>query len=141
MNQQPILYGIIGLLLGMVLTGYTASTAVNTNNAGMMNMMGMKGAQKHMMEDGKMMDDEMMEEEMSMGGMVEALKGKKGDEFDKSFITLMIEHHQGAIDMAKLAQQYAGHGEIKNLANDIITAQTNEIEMMKSWWQQWGYGN
>jgi uncharacterized protein (DUF305 family) len=119
-----------------------SANAVNTNNTGMMQMMGMRtGAQKHMMPGGEMMEDNMMEGGMSMSGMVEELKGKQGDEFDDEFTELMIEHHQGAIDMAKLAQQYAGHDEVKNLANDIITAQTNEIEMMKTWRQNWGFGN
>lgn len=95
---------------------------------------------EHMMGSGMMMgDEEMMEQGMTMEDMVDNLRGKTGDAFDSTFITGMIEHHQGAIDMALLAQQYAGHDEIKNLAEAIITAQTNEIEQMKQWFQNWGY--
>ena len=71
-----------------------------------------------------------------MSGM---LKGKTGDDFDKAFISGMIEHHQGAIDMANLAKQSAKHAEIKQMAHDIVSAQSKEIDMMKSWQSQWGY--
>jgi uncharacterized protein (DUF305 family) len=67
------------------------------------------------------------------------LKGKTGDDFDKAFIEQMIVHHQGAIDMANLAKQNAKHDEIKKLSDDIVTAQTKEINEMTSWQQQWGY--
>jgi uncharacterized protein (DUF305 family) len=52
----------------------------------------------------------------------------------------MIPHHQGAVDMAKLAVQYAGHQEIKDMAQDIIDAQNAEISQMHNWYQSWGYG-
>jgi len=51
----------------------------------------------------------------------------------------MIMHHQGAIEMANLAKQQAKHEEIKNMANDIISAQSKEIDMMQSWQTNWGY--
>ena len=129
MKRDPLLYAVIGALIGGVVVWFMASNAVGNNNMGMMRMMGMSpNMMRGQMEDG-----------MSMNAMVDDLKGKTGDEFDKAFINLMIEHHQGAIDMARLAQQYAGHDEIKNLADAIITAQTSEIEMMKEWWNSWRY--
>lgn len=82
------------------------------------------------------MDDD---DSMSMDGMVDALEGKTGDDFDKAFLDLMIEHHQGAIEMADEALVSAGHSEIKTLSEDIITAQTKEIEMMKEWQKTWKY--
>jgi uncharacterized protein (DUF305 family) len=57
--------------------------------------------------------------------------------FDQRFITAMIAHHQGAIAMAKDAQQQAEHAEIKTLAQDIITAQEAEITQMQQWQQAW----
>lgn len=133
-NENAMLYGIIGLLLGVVLTLLLSVNAVNTNNSGMMQMMGMRP--ERMMKE---MAEEHDGNSMSMSGMVDTLKGKRNDKFDEAFIELMIDHHQGAIDMAKLAQQYAGHDEIKNLANDIITAQTSEIGQMRQWFKDWGY--
>lgn len=132
MNKESILYGIIGLLVGVVITGFTATTAVNGNNRSMMQMMGMHNNSGHDMMDGN---------DMSMSDMTANLKGKSGDDFDKAFISNMITHHQGAVDMANLAKQNAKHDDIKNLANTIITTQTNEINKMKSWQQQWGYGS
>jgi uncharacterized protein (DUF305 family) len=76
---------------------------------------------------------------MSMDDMMSELKGKTGDDFDKAFIEMMIPHHQGAIDMARAAQQSAKHQEIKNMADDIISAQQSEIDMMRGWQKSWGY--
>lgn len=80
------------------------------------------------------------EHDMSMDDMVEGLKGLEGDAFDKAFIDLMIPHHQGAVEMAQLALEHAGHQEIKDLSEDIIAAQNAEISQMHSWYQSWGYG-
>lgn len=76
---------------------------------------------------------------MSMDDMMEELEGKTGDDFDKAFIEMMIPHHEGAIEMALAAKQSAGHQEIKDMADDIITAQQSEIDMMKGWQREWGY--
>ena len=76
---------------------------------------------------------------MSMSEMNRELKGLSGDDFDKKFITSMIAHHQGAIDMATAAKSNAKHDEIKALADDIISAQTKEIKLMQDWQKQWGY--
>lgn len=90
-------------------------------------------ASMEMMDHGGAMND------MSMTAMNAELKGLSGDDFDKAFLTMMIAHHQGAIDMAKQAQQSAKHDEIKTMANDIISAQNREIEQMKAWQKQWSY--
>jgi hypothetical protein len=78
---------------------------------------------------------------MSMDDMSAMLKGKTGDAFDKAFIEGMIPHHQGAIDMAKAAQQSAKHEEIKRMADAIISAQQREIDQMNQWMKDWGYTN
>ena len=65
----------------------------------------------------------------------------KGDEYDRRFIADMITHHQGAVEMAKLALERADREEIKTMARAIISAQTKEITEMESWQQQWDYGN
>src|SRR3989344_4943717 len=136
-NQQSILFGIIGLLLGIILALLFVRSAVNDNMTGMMRMMGIRQNQDMMgAREGIMMDHD---ESMSMEGMVEALEAKTGDDFDKEFTGLMIEHHQGAIDMANEARVNAKHSEIKELADDIISAQTKEIEMMQKWQKDWGY--
>ena len=76
---------------------------------------------------------------MSMSEMNTDLRGRTGDDFDKAFTSMMIEHHQGAIDMANLAAVNAKHDEIKELSKAIVTAQTNEIAQMQQWQMDWGY--
>lgn len=72
---------------------------------------------------------------MDMGDM--EVSGDTNVPFDQRFITAMIAHHEGAIAMAKDAQQKAEHSEIKTLAQDIITAQETEIAQMRQWQQEW----
>lgn len=62
-----------------------------------------------------------------------------GEDYDKNFIANMIAHHQGAVDMAKLAQKNAKHQELKSMADDIVAAQEKEIADMQSWQKAWGY--
>ena len=87
----------------------------------------------HMMSGG---DTEMME---GMAMMGDELKNLTGAAFDKKFLSLMIDHHQQAIDMARPAATNAQHQEVRDLANAIIAAQTKEIEDMKTWQKQLGY--
>ncbi|WP_298915428.1 DUF305 domain-containing protein [uncultured Nostoc sp.] len=57
--------------------------------------------------------------------------------FDLRFIDAMIPHHQGAVEMAKEAQQKSKRPEIKKLADNIIKSQDQEITQMKQWRQAW----
>lgn len=75
--------------------------------------------------------------EMTMSSMSGKLEGKTGNEFDQAFIEQMIQHHQGAIDMANLALKNGSHPEIKQMAQNIISAQTTEITQMKQWQKAW----
>ena len=49
---------------------------------------------------------------------------------DRAFAAAMIPHHEGAIEMARLALERAEHEELRTLANDIIRAQEAEIEIL-----------
>ena len=62
-----------------------------------------------------------------------------GETYDRNFIANMISHHQGAVDMAKMALENAKHQELKDMANDIISAQEEEISQMTSWQEEWDY--
>lgn len=133
MKKESIMYGIIGLLIGVVITGFAAGQAVNNNHSGMMRMMGMNtfqnqqyGATDH--------------STMSMADMNKELEGLSGDDYDKAFIEMMIAHHEGAVDMAELSEERAKHDEIKQLSKEIISAQEKEISDMKRWQLDWGYG-
>jgi uncharacterized protein (DUF305 family) len=59
---------------------------------------------------------------------------------EHDFITMMIPHHQGAVNMAKAMLLYSKNPEIINLALGIITEQQNEIRVMQTWLEHHGYG-
>ncbi len=52
---------------------------------------------------------------------------------EHDFITMMMPHHQGAVDMARAVLLYTKDPEIRNLALGIITEQQNEIHVMQAW--------
>jgi len=52
---------------------------------------------------------------------------------EHDFVTMMIPHHQGAIDMAKALLLRTTDPELRNLAQGIITEQQNEIQLMQAW--------
>lgn len=52
------------------------------------------------------------------------------------FVTMMIPHHQGAIDMARALLLTTKDPELRNLAQGIITEQQNEIRLMQAWLQR-----
>ena len=79
--------------------------------------------------------------EMTMSEMTASLKDKKSDDYDKEFVAGMIDHHQAAVDMAKLSAKNAKHNEVKQLSQAIIAAQEKEISEMKQWQMDWGYSS
>ena len=62
-----------------------------------------------------------------------------GDQFDKAYLTDMIAHHQGALNMASQARELTTKAEIRTLADAIITSQVTEVQQMMDWQQEWGY--
>ena len=55
---------------------------------------------------------------------------------DLDFVTLMLPHHQAAIDMAKAELLHGRDPQIRRLAQEIITDQQSEIELMQRWLRQ-----
>ena len=52
---------------------------------------------------------------------------------EHDFVSMMIPHHQGAIDMAKALLLSTKDPALSNLAQSIITEQQNEINLMQAW--------
>jgi len=55
---------------------------------------------------------------------------------DVDFVSLMVPHHQAAIDMAKTQLLYGKDPQMRRLAQEIITDQQSEIELMQRWLKQ-----
>jgi uncharacterized protein (DUF305 family) len=55
---------------------------------------------------------------------------------DVDFVRLMLPHHEAAIDMAKTQLMYGRDPQIRRLAQEIITDQQSEIELMQLWLKQ-----
>jgi uncharacterized protein (DUF305 family) len=112
MDTKVLLTGIISFIAGALLVSVAASSFDKPTN------------------------NQSMNKEQSM---VESLRGKMGDEFDKAFLSGMIMHHQDAVDMAKMAESQANHTEVKELAKKITETQRQEINDMKQWQVGWGF--
>ena len=52
---------------------------------------------------------------------------------DEDFVRLMIPHHQAALDMAKTQLLCGKDPQIRRLAQEIITDQQSEIQVMELW--------
>ena len=63
---------------------------------------------------------------------MDALKNAEGVEASKLFLTQMITHHQGAIDMAQNEAKNGQYQAAVEMAKSIITSQQKEIDTMKS---------
>ncbi|MDP9136769.1 MAG: DUF305 domain-containing protein [Pseudomonadota bacterium] len=65
--------------------------------------------------------------------MMGAMAMQPSGDADRDFISMMIPHHQGAIDMAKIELQYGKDPVLRDLAAKIIADQEREIAAMKQW--------
>jgi uncharacterized protein (DUF305 family) len=74
----------------------------------------------------------------SMKTMMNGTHGKTTGKPDADFVLMMIPHHQGAVDMAKVELQYGSDPELRQLATDIVAAQEKEIAQMKAWLEKNG---
>src|SRR3546814_20746836 len=68
---------------------------------------------------------------MSEQDMTE-LEAKNGAEFDQAWLTMMIEHHTGAIEMANTEIADGSNEQAKEMARTIVQTQQAEIDTMKS---------
>jgi uncharacterized protein (DUF305 family) len=139
MKKESYVVGGACLIVGLLVAGIAAGYAVNHNYGAMMSAIGIHSDIRSSIATSMHSDAINSGNSMSMEDMMSGLSGQTGDNFDNVFLAEMIDHHQGAIDMARSAQQNAKHDEIKSLAAQIVTAQTAEISQMKVWQAKWGY--
>lgn len=63
----------------------------------------------------------------------------KGEDYDKTFVSNMIVHHESAMNMAEMANSSAKRQEIRDLALQIAMSQGKEVSDMSEWQTKWGY--
>ena len=77
---------------------------------------------------------------MHMGGMTgdpDTLSSVPAAEFDREFMNQMIPHHEMAMVMAGMLAAGTERPEMRELADNISTSQSREIEMMRNWLGSW----
>lgn len=124
MKRNVFLALAVGLIVGASATALAMKSSSVQNKTPSQTMTGM---------------NMLSHDNLSMSDMANEMKVVTGDAFDKAFLAEMIDHHQGAVEMAKMAQFQAKHQETKTLAGDIIATQMKEIAQMQDWQKQWGY--
>ena len=95
--------------------------------------------QEWLRANGQFVPDTSAWRQMSMPGMLSAaqlaqLEAATGPEFDRVFLTFMIQHHEGALRMVKdlFDTPLAGQDvDVSVFANDVQTVQTAEIGVMR----------
>ena len=116
-------------------TNTNANTRTNTavvQNSNANSMMNMNG--NTMMQNGNSMS--------GSGGMMDMKSSPNAasQPYDLQFLDTMTHHHQGAIDMAKMALMKSQNAELKTFAQKIIDDQNKEIAQMKNWREKWFAG-
>ena len=89
----------------------------------------------HHMPGMDMSSDSMLMPGMLSAKQMEALRKAKGEQFDRLFLTGMIQHHEGALTMVKDLFDTAGAGqdaELFNFVTDVDSGQRAEIRIMQT---------
>lgn len=77
-------------------------------------------------------EDTMQGMDRGSDGMASKMLMENGEYSDELFISAMAPHHQGAVEMAQVAQRNAEHPELRQLADHIVAAQQDEIDELRS---------
>ncbi len=71
------------------------------------------------------------------GGINDLERLTLAPDFDREFIEEMIPHHQMAVMMASMLRNGTQRAELKTLAENIISSQSEEITLMRGWLTEW----
>ena len=71
------------------------------------------------------------ENDAAMERMMEDMHVAPTGDVDRDFVSMMIPHHQGAIDMARAVLRSSHNEVIRRLAQEIIVTQEDEIRAMR----------
>jgi uncharacterized protein (DUF305 family) len=64
---------------------------------------------------------------------------RHADDVDMEFMDQMIPHHESAVEMARSILETTERKELRELAEEVIDAQTREIEQMREWMREWSH--
>ncbi len=76
---------------------------------------------------------------MHMGGQEDMALLQNATDFDKAFLQAMIPHHQMALMMVQMLEAGTKRPEMIELAKNITSSQSKEINDMQGWYKEW-YG-
>ena len=127
MKKNLSLITLLLSLFGAVINSSLACDLHETQNS----MPNLKKGEMFIVSKDKTFQELMNESMMIMHQSMSEASTNKDPDHD--FTTMMIPHHQGAIDMARVLLLYGNDPELKNLALQIITDQQNEINIMNAW--------
>ena len=69
---------------------------------------------------------------MMSADQMAALEAASGPDFDRLFLEMMIEHHEGAIEMAQTELEDGEDADALDLAQSIADSQAAEVEEMQA---------
>lgn len=132
MKNNVLIVALVALIIGLFV-GYNLSPRgiVSTEEI----------LETHNVMENEMHDDDMIRSDgamqHAMDEMMVGFRGKAGEDFEKAFLEMMIVHHIGAIEMAEELLEQTDRPELVKMGNDIISVQTEEVDMMKKWLNEW----
>lgn len=133
----PMMSGMMGRSMMQPAPGITI--IINTHD-----MSGMMGSAAGQTTSGGSMGSGMVDHDVTMGQqgiayrktamtMLQAMNMPLTGDPDVDFARMMIPHHRGAIDMARSQLENGKAPELREMAQDVIEAQEQEITMLQEW--------
>jgi uncharacterized protein (DUF305 family) len=133
-KNSSIIITLLVLIIGL-LVGYAFGTNNSPSISWMNDMHREAGEHMNDYNDNLIREDGAMQH--SMDEMMLGFRGKSGEAYEEAFLRGMIVHHLGAIRMAENLLEETERPELEELAQNIIESQSQEVETMKGWLEEW----